>query len=156
MRWLGAFAVAMSYTWLDSLQNWVFFAVEAGIVGLIVLFAYWTLGETRGRSLEYVRMTHSPTSIDGTQVKRSCCIGFIPHDCLCACVPLSIAIAVGQPWDCIPKTSLSWLIFQVQLVVILTFIAIGGTHRLSNKSELAFHNATCLRWCTPMLRPLVH
>eukprot|EP01043_Picozoa_sp_COSAG02_P006638 COSAG02_NODE_190_length_30025_cov_22.989875_36_plen_217_part_00 len=55
VRWLGAFGVAMSFSWLDSWQVWVFFTVEASIVGVAVLFACWALGETRGRSLEHVR-----------------------------------------------------------------------------------------------------
>ena len=55
VRWLGAFAVAMSFSWLDSWRVWVFFTVEASIVGVAVLFAFWALGETRGRSLEHVR-----------------------------------------------------------------------------------------------------
>ena len=37
------------------LASVVFFTVEASIVGVAVLFAFWALGETRGRSLENVR-----------------------------------------------------------------------------------------------------
>eukprot|EP01043_Picozoa_sp_COSAG02_P020580 COSAG02_NODE_1019_length_15171_cov_7.663482_16_plen_131_part_00 len=55
VRWLGAFGVAMSFSWLDSWRLWVFFSVEASIVGVAALFAFWALGETRGRSLEHVR-----------------------------------------------------------------------------------------------------
>ena len=65
------FAVAMSFSWLDSWRVWVFFAVEASIVGLANLFACWALGETRGRSLEHVRAAsftlHCP--VTGTAAK---------------------------------------------------------------------------------------
>ena len=126
IRWVGAFAVAMSFSWLDSWRVWVFFAVEATIVGLAILFACWALGETRGRSLEHVRSSFFKFS---SQLKLALTFDFggrLP--CCCRW------ITMGQSSETFAK-----LTFVVCLVNII--------HTLLWNQRIHAH---CLRCCIAM------
>ncbi len=51
---LAAFTVAMLNTFLEIWPKWLLFEVEAAFLVVTSAFAWWALGETRGRSLEHI------------------------------------------------------------------------------------------------------